>query len=139
MNTRNGVSAWCIDHPIATLLLTFALVLLGAIAFPRLPVAPLPEADFPTIQVTAQLPGASPETMASSVATPLEVQFSAIPGMTQMTSSSALGSTRLPGLSRDWPSSTRQSPAFTPSMMFSSLFWYSTFTGTLVTLSPSSR
>ncbi|MDH0302815.1 MULTISPECIES: multidrug efflux RND transporter permease subunit [unclassified Pseudomonas] len=95
MNTRNGISAWCIDHPIATLLLTFALVLLGAIAFPRLPVAPLPEADFPTIQVTAQLPGASPETMASSVATPLEVQFSAIPGMTQMTSSSALGSTNL--------------------------------------------
>ncbi|UVM15929.1 multidrug efflux RND transporter permease subunit [Pseudomonas sp. B21-023] len=95
MNTRNGVSAWCIDHPIATLLLTFALVLLGAIAFPRLPVAPLPEADFPTIQVTAQLPGASPETMASSVATPLEVQFSAIPGMTQMISSSALGSTNL--------------------------------------------
>ncbi|MGB8975694.1 MAG: efflux RND transporter permease subunit, partial [Pseudomonas capeferrum] len=95
MNARNGVSAWCIDHPIATLLLTFALVLLGAIAFPRLPVAPLPEADFPTIQVTAQLPGASPETMASSVATPLEVQFSAIPGMTQMTSSSALGSTNL--------------------------------------------
>ncbi len=95
MITRRGVSAWCIDHPIATLLLTFALVLLGAIAFPRLPVAPLPEADFPTIQVTAQLPGASPETMASSVATPLEVQFSAIPGMTQMTSSSALGSTTL--------------------------------------------
>lgn len=95
MITRKGVSAWCIDHPIATLLLTFALVLLGAIAFPRLPVAPLPEADFPTIQVTAQLPGASPETIASSVATPLEVQFSAIPGMTQMTSSSALGSTTL--------------------------------------------
>jgi HAE1 family hydrophobic/amphiphilic exporter-1 len=59
------------------------------IAFPRLPIAPLPEAEFPTIQVTAQLPGASPDTMASSVATPLEVQFSAIPGMTQMTSSSA--------------------------------------------------
>jgi hydrophobe/amphiphile efflux-1 (HAE1) family protein len=95
MTTRNGLCAWCIDHPVATLLLTFALVLLGAIAFPRLPVAPLPEADFPTIQVTAQLPGASPETMASSVATPLEVQFSAIPGMTQMTSSSALGSTNL--------------------------------------------
>ena len=71
------------------------MVLLGAIAFPRLPVAPLPEAEFPTIQVTAQLPGASPETMASSVATPLEVQFSAIPGMTQMTSSCALGSTNL--------------------------------------------
>ena len=95
MKGRGSVSAWCVDHPVATLLLTFAMVLLGAIAFPRLPVAPLPEAEFPTIQVTAQLPGASPETMASSVATPLEVQFSAIPGMTQMTSSSALGSTNL--------------------------------------------
>ena len=90
-----GPSAWCIDHPVATLLLTFALVLLGVIAFPRLPIAPLPEAEFPTIQVSAQLPGASPDTMASSVATPLEVQFSAIPGMTQMTSSSALGSSLL--------------------------------------------
>ncbi|MFL1517192.1 multidrug efflux RND transporter permease subunit [Pseudomonas prosekii] len=90
-----GPSAWCIDHPVATILLTFALVLLGVIAFPRLPIAPLPEAEFPTIQVNAQLPGASPDTMASSVATPLEVQFSAIPGMTQMTSSSALGSTLL--------------------------------------------
>ncbi|MFF7707142.1 multidrug efflux RND transporter permease subunit [Pseudomonas sp. NPDC007930] len=88
-------SGWCIRHPIATLLLTFGLVLLGAIAFPRLPLAPLPEAEFPTIQVTAQLPGASPQTMASSVATPLEVQFSAIPGMSQMTSTSALGSTTL--------------------------------------------
>lgn len=95
MKNRGSISAWCIDHPIATVLLTFALVLLGAIAFPRLPVAPLPEAEFPTIQVNALLPGASPETMASSVATPLEVQFSAIPGMTQMTSSSALGSTNL--------------------------------------------
>ncbi|MFK8332072.1 multidrug efflux RND transporter permease subunit [Pseudomonas sp. BJa5] len=95
MKARGSLSAWCIDRPVATLLLTFALVLLGVIAFPRLPVAPLPEADFPTIQVTAQLPGASPETMASSVATPLEVQFSSIPGMTQMTSSSALGSTSL--------------------------------------------
>ena len=92
---RRGLFGWCIDRPIATLLLTFALVLLGVVAFPRLPVAPLPEADFPTIQVTATLPGASPETMASSVATPMEVQFSAIPGMTQMTSSSALGSTSL--------------------------------------------
>lgn len=95
MKGRGSVSAWCVDHPVATLLLTFALVLLGLIAFPRLPVAPLPEAEFPTIQVTAQLPGASPDTMASSVATPLEVQFSAIPGMTQMTSSSALGSSLL--------------------------------------------
>ncbi|SEL23394.1 hydrophobic/amphiphilic exporter-1, HAE1 family [Pseudomonas sp. NFIX51] len=95
MKGHGSISAWCVDHPVATLLLTFALMLLGAIAFPRLPIAPLPEAEFPTIQVTAQLPGASPETMASSVATPLEVQFSAIPGMTQMTSSSALGSTNL--------------------------------------------
>ncbi|MFW0759236.1 multidrug efflux RND transporter permease subunit [Pseudomonas sp. H11T01] len=95
MKGHGSVSAWCIDHPVSTLLLTFALVLLGLIAFPRLPIAPLPEAEFPTIQVTAQLPGASPDTMASSVATPLEVQFSAIPGMTQMTSSSALGSTNL--------------------------------------------
>ncbi|WP_263263137.1 multidrug efflux RND transporter permease subunit [Pseudomonas sp. RIT-PI-S] len=95
MSRLRSPSAWCIDHPIATLLLMFALVLLGAIAFPRLPIAPLPEAEFPTIQVTAQLPGASPETMASSVATPLEVQFSAIPGMSQMTSTSALGSTTL--------------------------------------------
>ena len=95
MKGHGSISAWCIDHPVATILLTFALVLLGAIAFPRLPIAPLPEAEFPTIQVAAQLPGASPETMASSVATPLEVQFSAIPGVTQMTSSSALGSTIL--------------------------------------------
>ena len=95
MSASRSPSAWCVDHPVATLLLTFALVLLGIIAFPNLAVAPLPEAEFPTIQVTAQLPGASPDTMASSVATPLEVQFSAIPGMTQMTSSSALGSSLL--------------------------------------------
>lgn len=95
MKAHKGVSTWCIDHPVATILLTIALVLVGVIAFPRLPIAPLPEAEFPTIQVSAQLPGASPDTMASSVATPLEVQFSAIPGMTQMTSSSALGSTLL--------------------------------------------
>lgn len=95
MKGKGSPSAWCVDHPVATLLLTFAMVLLGLIAFPRLPVAPLPEAEFPTIQVTASLPGASPETMASSVATPLEVQFSAVPGITQMISSSALGSTNL--------------------------------------------
>jgi HAE1 family hydrophobic/amphiphilic exporter-1 len=95
MKEHKGISTWCIDHPVATILLTIALVLVGAIAFPRLPIAPLPEAEFPTIQVSAKLPGASPDTMASSVATPLEVQFSAIPGMTQMTSSSALGSSLL--------------------------------------------
>lgn len=95
MNGRGSVSTWCVHHPVATLLLTFAMLLLGMIAYPRLPVAPLPEAEFPTIEVTAQLPGASPETVASSVATPLEVQFSSISGLSQMTSSSALGSTTL--------------------------------------------
>lgn len=95
MSQGRSISAWCIDHPVATVLLTLALVLLGGLAFTRLAIAPLPEADFPTIQVNAQLPGASPQTMASSVATPLEVQFSTIPGVTQMTSSSALGSTNL--------------------------------------------
>jgi len=60
MKGRGSISAWCIDHPVATVLLTFALVLLGAIAFPRLPVAPLPEAEFPTIQVSAALPRGQP-------------------------------------------------------------------------------
>ena len=63
-------AAWCVDHPVATLLLTFALVLLGLIAFPRLAIAPLPEAEFPTIQVSATLPGASPDTMALPRMTP---------------------------------------------------------------------
>jgi HAE1 family hydrophobic/amphiphilic exporter-1 len=71
-----------------------ALALLGLVAFPFLPVAPLPQVDFPTIQVTATLAGASAETMASSVAAPLERQFGQIAGITQMTSMSALGATR---------------------------------------------
>jgi HAE1 family hydrophobic/amphiphilic exporter-1 len=87
---RRNVYAWCMDHPIGTILLSFALVLLGVIAYPRLSIAPLPEADFPTIQITATLPGASAETMASSVATPLEVELSSIPGITEMTSASSL-------------------------------------------------
>jgi len=86
-----GLSAWCIAHPVATVLLTLALVLLGLFAFPRLPVAPLPQADFPTIQISARLPGASPETMASAVATPLEVALSGVPGITEMSSSSSQG------------------------------------------------
>src|SRR5690606_19839142 len=89
---RNAVLHWCQTHPIGTLLLSLALVSLGVIAFFRLPVAPLPEADFPTLQVSARLPGASPDTIASSVAAPLEVQFSAVAGITEMTSTSALGS-----------------------------------------------
>ncbi len=95
MTPRAGISGWCVRHPIATALLTLASLLLGLLAFLRLGVAPLPEADFPTIQINALLPGGSPETMASSVATPLEVQFSAIPGITEMTSSSALGTSTL--------------------------------------------
>ncbi len=81
-----------IRRPVATALLTIGIFLVGLVAFPQLPVAPLPQVEFPTIQVSANLPGASPETMSSSVATPLENQLSRIPGITQMTSSSRLGS-----------------------------------------------
>jgi hydrophobe/amphiphile efflux-1 (HAE1) family protein len=88
-------SAAFIRRPIATALLMVAIVLLGIIGYELLPVAALPEVDSPTIQVTAQLPGADPETMASSVATQLERQFGQIPGLTQMTSSSALGYTQI--------------------------------------------
>ncbi len=86
-----SISTPFIRRPIATTLLMVALVLVGVVAYPLLPVAPLPQVDFPTIQISASLPGASPETMASSVATPLERQFAQIAGVTQMTSSSALG------------------------------------------------
>ena len=92
---RSGLSGWFIDHPVATTLITLGVLLLGIIAFPQLPVASLPETDLPTIRVSARLPGASPETMASAVATPLEVELSAVPGITEMTSSSALGSTSI--------------------------------------------
>jgi hydrophobe/amphiphile efflux-1 (HAE1) family protein len=81
-----------IKRPIATALLTTGIVLVGLVAFPKLSVAPLPQVEFPTIQVSAALPGASPETMASSVATPLENQLAKIPGITQMTSASTIGS-----------------------------------------------
>src|SRR6202040_2251854 len=72
-----------------------ALALVGIVAFPMLPVAPLPQVDFPTIQVSAQLPGASPDTMASTVAAPLERQFGQISGVTQLTSTSVLGATSI--------------------------------------------
>jgi len=84
-----------IARPVATTLLTLGLVLSGAMAFLLLPVSPLPRIDFPTIQVSARLPGASPETMATSVATPLERQFGRIAGVTEMTSSSQLGTTAI--------------------------------------------
>ncbi len=90
-----GISAPFIRRPVATTLLTAALALLGAIAYQFLPVSPLPQVEFPTIQVQAGLPGASPETMASSVATPLERQFGRIAGVTEMTSASTLGSTSI--------------------------------------------
>src|SRR6204780_5158446 len=88
-----NISAPFIRRPVATSLLTVAVLIAGAISYTLLPVAPLPEVDFPTVMVMAALPGASPETMASSVATPLERQFSRIAGVTEMTSSSGLGST----------------------------------------------
>src|SRR5436853_7423936 len=89
----SNFSAPFIRRPVATSLITFAILLSGVLAFRFLPVAPLPQVDFPTISVGAGLPGASPETMASAVATPLERQFGRIAGVTQMTSSSGLGST----------------------------------------------
>jgi multidrug efflux pump len=90
-----NISAPFIQRPVATTLLTVAIALAGAIAFEVLPVAPLPEVDFPTISVSASLPGGSAEIMASSVATPLERQFGHIAGVTEMTSSSTLGSTSI--------------------------------------------
>ncbi len=86
-----NISAPFIQRPVATTLLTIAVALAGAVAFQLLPVSPLPQVDFPTISVGAALPGASPETMASSVATPLERQFGRIAAVTEMTSSSTLG------------------------------------------------
>ena len=99
-----------IRRPIATYLLGTAILLAGAAAFTKLPVAPLPNVDFPTISVSAGLPGASPATMASSVATPLERRFGRIAGLTEMTSSSSLGSTQITmqfDLDRDVESAAR--------------------------------
>ena len=90
-----NISALFIDRPVATTLLTIGLALAGAIAFGFLPVSPLPQVDFPTVAVSANLPGADPETMATSVATPLERQFSRIAGVTEMTSTSNRGSTSI--------------------------------------------
>src|ERR1700743_2261082 len=90
-----NLSSGFIKRPIATALLMVAIVLLGAIAYELLPVAALPNVAYPTITVQAQLPGADPQTMASSVATPLEKQFGEIPYLTQMTSSSSTGYTQI--------------------------------------------
>src|SRR5437588_12184437 len=105
-----SLSSPFITRPVATSLLTAGLALAGLIAYRMLPVAPLPEVEFPTISVSAGLPGASPETMASAVATPLERQFGRIAGVTEMTSTSGLGSTNIVlqfDLSRDVDGASR--------------------------------
>jgi len=105
-----SISSAFIHRPVATTLLTAAVAFAGALAYAFLPVSALPQVEFPTIQVSAALPGASPETMASSVATPLERQFGRISGITEMTSSSNLGSTSIVlqfDLSRDIDAAAR--------------------------------
>ena len=91
MNGGGGISAPFIRYPIGTSLLMAGILLVGLVAYPLLPVAPLPQVDFPTIQITATLPGASPETMGASVAGPIERQLSTIAGITSLTSTSSLG------------------------------------------------
>src|SRR6201984_3857485 len=90
-----NISEGFIRRPIATSLLMAAIAMFGLVAYQQLPVSDFPNVDFPTLLVTAQLPGAGPETMASSVATPLENQFSTIAGMESMTSVNSLGSTQI--------------------------------------------
>jgi multidrug efflux pump len=104
LERSGGLSSLFIHRPIATCLLTLAIALAGALGFGLLPVSALPQVDFPTISVSASLPGASPDTMAATVATPLERTLGRIAGVTEMTSSSSLGSTRITlqfDLSRD--------------------------------------
>ena len=90
-----NISAPFINRPVATTLLTLGIALAGALAFTKLPVAPLPQVDFPTISVNAQLPGASPDTVATSVAEPLERHLGQIADVTEMTSQSGIGQTRI--------------------------------------------
>ena len=99
-----NISAPFIRRPIATALLMVGLLVGGRVAYPLLPVAALPNGNYPTLTVTAQLPGADPQTMASSVASPLELQFGEIPGLTQMTSA------RLPGVSEPVTSPSPSEP-----------------------------
>src|SRR5450631_1316647 len=106
-----NISAPFIDRPVATTLLTLGVALAGAIAFRLLPVSPLPQVDYPTISVQASLPGASPETMAATVATPLERALGRIAGITELTSSSSLGNARVTlqfELSRDINGASRE-------------------------------
>src|ERR1700685_2155470 len=106
-----SISTPFIRRPVATTLFVVALTLAGGIAYTLLPVSALPEGDFPTITVSANLPGASPEVMAASVATPLEKQFTRIAGVTEMTSNSSVGSAQVTlqfDLSRDINSAARE-------------------------------
>ncbi len=128
-----SISTRAIERPVATTLLTIALLLAGGLAFLNLPVSPLPEVDFPVIFVGAALPGASPETMASSVATPLERQFGRIAGVNEMTSVSQLGSTgitlqfdldrNINGAARDVEAAINSARAYLPSDLPSNP-WY---------------
>jgi len=107
---RGGISSPFIRRPVATSLLAAAVLLAGGVAYLYLPVAPLPDIDFPTVSVSAALPGASPDTMASAVATPLERRFGRIAGLTEMTSTSSLGQTQITmqfDLSRDVAAAAR--------------------------------
>ena len=90
-----NVSAFCIRHPVATILMSVALVAAGAFSWSFLPLAALPRTEFPVVNVSAQLPGASPQTMATSVATPLIKQFATIAGIDTITSSSTNGNTSI--------------------------------------------
>ena len=90
-----NLSAPFIRRPIATTLIMLGIVLFGALAYPQLPVSDLPSVDYPVINVRASLPGASPQTVAAALATPLEKQFSTISGLETMTSSSSLGGTNI--------------------------------------------
>ena len=95
IGSGSNFSEFFIRRPVGTTLLTLAITLAGLLGYFMLPVAPLPQVEFPTISVSANLPGASPETMASAVATPLERSLSRIAGVTEMTSNSTLGSTSI--------------------------------------------
>jgi multidrug efflux pump len=120
-----NISSPFIRRPIGTTLLTAAIILAGIVAYLQLPVAPLPQVDFPTVSVEGSLPGASPTIMASSIAAPLERQFGHIAGLTEMTSSSTLGSTRITlqfdlsrdvdGAARDVEAAINAARAFLPS------------------------
>ena len=115
-----------IRRPVATVLVTLAILLSGIVAFRFLPVAPLPQVDFPTIRVRAQLPGASPETMAATVATPLERTLGRIAGISEITSTSTLGQTEITlqfdlsrdinGAARDVQSAINAARALLPTM-----------------------